>query len=390
MTMRDEFSMVDNRHPIPNIAGKVLTVNGPIESQELGVTATHEHLFIDIRKTHYPHEKRINIPGKSEPFITSDEFPATELAVWEAKLGPGNLQMAIDGEPISDNYVLADETMAIREVERFRRLGGNSIVDVTCIGQKRDPAALKRVSDATGLNIVMGTSHYQKAYHPEDMDQRTVEDLTAEYVRDVVEGVYDTGIRSGVIGEVGVNGSPLSDNEIKVIRASARASVITGAPISFHRGGNVDERHTVLDIVVEEEMSLSRVILGHQDELSLRLPLVRELLERGVWVQFDLIGRQALQPPFPDNPYHSDRSLTEDIRDAVVRLVQDGYEDRLLLSQDVCRKAHLTCFGGFGYAFILERFLPELREYGLTEDQNDKLMRLNPASALQFTEPYAP
>lgn len=372
---------------IPNNEGKILTVNGLVEPQELGITLAHEHLFIDIRKTHYPHAKFINIPGKSEPFATSDEFPATELGVWEAKLGIDNLQMAIDGLPISDNYILADEDMAIREVSEFRRFGGGAIVDVTSIGLKRDPEALKRVSDATGLNIIMGTSHYQKAYHPEDMDQRTVEDLNKEYVKDVVEGVYGTQIRSGVIGEVGINGSPLSENEIKVTRASARASLITGAPISIHRGGNVDERHKVLDIIAEEGVDLSRVILGHQDELSLSIDTLCELLDRGVWIQFDLIGREFIDPPFLDSPYSSNRSITEDTRDAVVQLVQSGYEDRLLLSHDVCRKAHLKEFGGFGYAYILKYFLPELRKCGLANGQIDKLMRLNPASVFTFIKP---
>ena len=253
---------------------------------------------------------------------------------------------------------------------------------------KRDPAALRRVADATGLNIVMGTSHYQKVYHPEDMDQRTVEELTDAYVHDITEGVYDTGIRSGVIGEVGINGAPLTDNEVKVVRASARASLITGAAITFHRGGDVSERHRVLDVVEEEGADLSRVILGHQDELSRDLPMIRELFERGVYIQFDLIGRDGLEPAFPNNPYHSDRGFTEDIANAVVQLTEDGYENRLLLSQDVCRKAHLAEYGGGGYTIVLDRFLPQLQEMGLTEEQTDKFMRSNPRAILPFIEPH--
>ena len=84
----------------------------------------------------------------------------------------------------------------------FRYHGGGSIVEVTSIGIRRDPLAMARVSQATGLNVVMGSGWYQKLYHPADMDQRTVEDMTDEIIRDVTVGVGGTAIRSGIIGEV--------------------------------------------------------------------------------------------------------------------------------------------------------------------------------------------
>ena len=119
----------------------------------------------------------------------------------------------------------------------FKRAGGNTIVDVTSIGLGRDPMALQQVADATGLNIVMGAGWYQKFYHPDDMDQRTVEDLRDEIIGDIAVGVGGTGVRSGIIGEVGINGNPLTPNEMKSVRASAEASRATGAAITFHHGG---------------------------------------------------------------------------------------------------------------------------------------------------------
>ena len=130
--------------------------------------------------------------------------------------------------------MLTDENVAIDEVNKFKNVGGGTIVDVTSIGLKRDPEALLRVSQATGLHLVMGTGYYQKVFHPEDMDGRTIENLTAEIVQDVTVGVRGTGIRAGVIGEIGVNGNPITFNEEKSIKASARASLITGAAMTFH------------------------------------------------------------------------------------------------------------------------------------------------------------
>ena len=113
---------------------------------------------------------------------------------------------------------------AIDEATQFRDWGGSTIVDVTSIGIRRDPISMMKVSMATGLNVIAGSSWYVKASYPDNMDDLTVEELTDVIVRDITVGIGDTGIRSGIIGEVGVQGEPLTPNELKVIRASARAS----------------------------------------------------------------------------------------------------------------------------------------------------------------------
>jgi len=373
-----------------DLVGKVLTVCGAVSPDNLGTTLMHEHLFVDLRKNHLPHLKLVEIEGRSEPIYSTEDFPATELALWEAKVGLGNLHLAIELQPIADNFVLADEEQAVKEVTEFKDRGGGTIVDVTSIGLKRDPLGLQRVSESTGLHVVMGTGFYQKVFHPEDMDSRSVEELTDEIVRDVTVGVGDTGVRSGIIGEIGVNGDPITANETKSIRAVARASVLTGGAVSFHRGGLGAERHRSLDIVAEEGADLGRVILGHADEIADDLPLMLEVLERGVYVQFDLIGRtqpltrEVLKGEYRDMP---GPSITMVVGQAIPRLMERGYEDRILLSHDVCWKVHLKKFGGFGFSYILEKFLPHLRDLGVTDRQIDKMMVHNPAAVLPFVAP---
>lgn len=371
-----------------DVVGSVMTVAGPVPADALGVTLMHEHLFIDLRRTHLPHPESVAIPGRLQPISTSADYPATELAISEAKLGPENLDEARAGGPVSDNYVLADEDLATQEVMEFQRRGGGAIVDVTSIGLKRDAAALLRVSRATKLNIVMGTAFYRKVYHPYDMDDRTVDNLTEEIVRDVTIGVGDTGIRAGIIGEVGVNGAPIGDNEVKSIQAAGRAGARTGAPISIHRGGRLRERHRTLDLIAAEGVDLSRVVLGHSDEISTDIPLVLEMAERGVYIEFDLLGRDDLPPnALPESEYKSGAGLKQNVGTAILELAKAGYEDRVVLSHDVCWKTHLKEYGGFGYSYILEEFLDYLHEIGLTEAQTDKFMIENPKSVLPFVEP---
>lgn len=362
---------------IPNIAGKVMTVNGPMEPDRLGPTIMHEHFFIDFWKDRVP------------PHNT----PATEAALWDQKLGLETLHQARSRIPIKDNYVLGDEATAIAEVMEFKKNGGSTVVEVTSIGIGRDPLALRRVANATGLNIVMGAGWYQKAYHPDDMDDRTIEDLADEIIRDVTTGVGDTGIRSGIIGEVGINGDPLTPNEIKSLQASARASRATGAAISLHWGGTGREKLEVVSILGEEGADMSRVIFGHSDSITCDMSLMLELLGHGVYIQFDALGLDTtplyLQPPSDSMADHMRMAWTAQVVEAIPKLMAEGYEDRILLSQDVCTKSYLKRYGGNGYSFILERVLPTLRGKGVSEEQLNSLMISNPSRVLTFVEPIA-
>ena len=357
------------------MAGQVMTVDGAMRPEELGSTIMHEHLFIELWRDKVP----------------AFNAPVTESMLWEEKLTMENLHLARRRKHIKDNYILSDEEMIITETMEFKKNGGSTIVDVTSIGLGRDPRALQRISRATGLNIVMGAGWYQKAYHPADMDQRTVEDMADEIVRDVTVGVGDTGVRSGIIGEVGINGEPMTPNEIKSLQASARASRATGAAITLHRGGAGRERLETMSILGEGGADLSRVIFGHSDGIAWDVPLLLELLGQGAYVQFDVLG-MGLTALYLAPESHAQADLmglptTPLVVEAIPKLIEEGYEDRILLSQDVCTKMQLKRFGGNGYSFVLEAILPELKKKGVTEGQSRKMMFDNPARVLTFVEP---
>lgn len=346
------------------MASKAVTVTGPIDPSDLGITLVHEHLFIDLRNAHLP----------------GHDVTPTEQAMCDAKVDLSNLSLAREGYPIADNYVLEDESISIEEVMQFKKLGGGTIVDVTSIGLRRDPLAARRVSESTGLNIIVGSSWYTKDFYTQEMDRRTVEDLSDEIIRDITDGIGDTGIRAGIIGEVGINGNPLTPNEVKVIRASARASRLTGAAISFHRGGVGEEKHRVLDIVAQEGAELTRTILGHSDDIADDLPLILELLKRGVYIEFDMMA--SFDTPFV-------LSRIAKVSQAIPKLIEAGYGNRILISQDVCWKVHLKRYAGRGYTFILEKFLTHLRCLGVADEQINELLVENPKRVLAFQQSYS-
>ena len=195
-----------------DLAGKVQTVLGPIGPEQLGVTLTHEHLLVDLSVAHGPPETASGMGFYHKP-VSMETV--------------GRIRHY--GAPNEDNAQLFDVSVATEELILFKQYGGNSMVEATSIGIGRDPSGLFRISNATGVNIIMGASYYVADAHPSGMDRWSEADIVEQVVRDVTEGVDGTGIRSGVIGEIGCSW-PLAENERKVLRASARAPRMTGAP----------------------------------------------------------------------------------------------------------------------------------------------------------------
>ncbi|MBV6522453.1 MAG: hypothetical protein MNPFHGCM_02601 [Gemmatimonadaceae bacterium] len=356
--------------PIPNLAGKIQTVLGPVDPSTIGPTLMHEHIFIEFQNPRSRSNSSAAAATSEEPLPF--EQPITMGDLYAVRYGWG----AVRGTDF-----LGDFDEMFREVMEFRKFGGQAIVDVSSIGLGRDPIALVEMSNATGMSIVMGASWYTKQFHPLDMDTRTVEQLTDEIVRDVTVGVQGTTVRSGIIGEIGIDGGPLTPNELKVIRASARASRMTGAPMSFHAGGVDEERLTTIQTSLSEGVAPQQIIMGHSGALTPNMPLVKRILETGVYLQIDWLG--VITGPAGVLGNRSDRTIAK----AIVELIELGYVDRILLSHDICTKPQLRKYGGTGFAYVLEHFVPTLRELGVSEENIRKITIDNPRRALTFTTP---
>lgn len=357
--------MSDFPYPIPDLTGKVLTVAGPVDPQELGVTSMHEHLFVDLRRP--PEFLR---PGEDSPAARE---PLT-LA---------NLAAVRHGAPNADNDQLTDEAEMATEVAAFTKAGGRTIVEVTPIGVGRSPAKLRRIAQASGLNVVMGGGWYTPTFHPTGFAERTVDDLAAEIVRDIVVGVATSEgpVRSGIIGEVGTDLSPITDAELKSARAAGRASAATGAPITFHVGGVGEDKFRILDILAEEGVAGDNVVMGHGGEVLRDPDYAARVFARGVFVEFDFLATPG--SPWGHLVLGSDHTVTRGIAD----LVRRGYGSQILLGHDVCQKIQLKRYGGKGYDYIARYFLPRLSGLGVDDATVEAIMVGNPARALAFAAP---
>lgn len=344
--------------------GKIQTVLGLIEPEQMGVTLTHEHLLIDLDGYF------------AEADEASTRFYADQPVTIDMLGKMGKLWFRNHA-----NLRLLDERLAIKEALRFKHAGGNSMVDTTGIGIARDPLALTRISRATGLNVVMGGSYYIPMFHPDDMDEREEGAIEEEIVRDVTVGVGDTGVRSGVIGEIGCM-APMDDTIAKVLRASARASVRTGAPITIHPGFEEYSPAEILDVLIEAGADPKQIIMGHIGPVVKDLGALRDLASSGCYIEHDLFGYESTNHEYLGRTggQISDAKRIERLE----HLVEHGYEDQLLVAQDRCSLIHLEQYGGPGYAHILENIVPRMRKRGFTQDLLDKALIGNPAKALAF------
>ena len=338
----------------------VQTVLGPISPVELGPTTTHEHLYIDF--------SFMLRPAQDTP---SDELSCAPICLenlgWIRRNYYSN----------AANLQLMDLDTTIEEVCRYRDVGGGAIVDATTIGIGRNPEALARVSRESGVNIIMGAGYYVGAVHPEDMEARSVEDVASEIVADIVEGVDGTGIRAGIIGEIGCTW-PLMSSERKTLAASAISQQETGASILIHPGRHSDAPAEILELLDRSGADLDRVIMGHLDRTIFDFDGIKSVAASGCYLEWDLFGNEGSHYPLSEIDMPSDAQ-----RLALIKQVSDaGYSDKIVIGQDICTNHRLVKYGGHGYGHILENVVPKMRRRGFSEDEIRAITVDNPAAIL--------
>lgn len=344
----------------PELTGKIQTVLGLISPDELGVTLPHEHL-IDDGSCYFV-----------EPECASDRAMAhkpvsVDLLWWLRYHFTQN----------TDEVVLRDEKIAIEEAMRFKLAGGNTIVEVTSVELGRDPAALARISRATGLHIIMGSGHYLAVSHSAQMDTISEDEIVDEIIRDIMEGVGSTGIRAGLIGEIGCSW-PLFPNERKSLRAAGRAQKFTGAALHVHPGRNQLAITEIVDILQNVDADLSRTIFDHVERTYRDLKQTIQLAETGCCIEYDLFGREGYYPINLDLPNDSQR-INE-----LMQLIDEGYLSQLLISHDIWTKTQCCTYGGWGYAHILNNVVPVMLAKGMTQEQIRTIMVDNPRRMFTF------
>jgi phosphotriesterase-related protein len=358
---------------------KIMTVWGPIEPIELGFTDMHAHVMSDMSVW-----RSMVVPTMPDNLSVLGDEPVSLENVG---------QLRRNWFLLADNMLLDDEEVMRAEVADFRAAGGGAMVEKSCLGTRRDVPALQRISKQTGVHIVATTGLFVEESWPEYARDMTVEQLTDLMVKEIEEGIEDTGIKAGHIGELGVGN--VSERDVRNLRAAARASLETGVSVSVHQSIGKPYGRISLDILIQEGMDPQRIIMDHVDEdlferelrvlienpdrRGLCLDYAKRLLDRGVSVGFCNFGHSYA------TEFFGWVSVPDWQRIALLlKLVNAGYAAQIVLGSDTFTKMLMQRYGGDGYCRLTDYVVPTLKTLGVS-DFDIRLMTVeNPARLLAY------
>jgi phosphotriesterase-related protein len=305
------------------------SVLGPIDTADLGLTLSHEHVLVASAGIQYVYPEFIDRDGTIERGV-------------------------------------ADLKQAYGE-------GLRTIVDLTTIDLGRDIRMLEQVSRESGVHIICATGTWRDI--PRMFWGATPDMIAPLYVREIEEGIEGTGIKAAIIKVANDMGGVTPEGEI-ILRAAARAQKATGVPISTHTFPRERVGEQQVRVFEDEGVDLNRVYVGHSND-TLDIDYLVGLLEKGVWIGLD----RYPGTPSPENPDWEQRTET------VKKLIDAGFGHRIMLSHDwsvtlsiATREAQerRRQYNPDSYLFIQRKVLPRLRELGASEEAIDRIMVDNP------------
>jgi len=333
----------------------VQSVTGEVDANQLGRVLSHEHLLALL-------------PGPGLSGRSAESFDEEQVAA------------------------------AVSAVSGLRSLGFQTVVDLSPYGDVgRDALGnnvglLRDIARRSGLTVVTGTATYRAEFSPRWTVEASLSELVDRFVKDATTGIGDTDVRAGILGEQPCSLDRMTAHEEKGLRAAARAHHATGLAINTHTTHGTMALEQV-DLFVEERVELGRVVIGHMDNHP-DLDYVRRVLDRGVNIGFDSIGKQHWDfrvPPLaddhPDGEYPK-RAIKQSDRTRAARLaalVAEGYTGQIVLSHDLSgwqAFQNPATHGRYGYTYLGSAFAELLASYGVREADLDTMLRENPARLL--------
>jgi predicted metal-dependent phosphotriesterase family hydrolase len=303
----------------------IRTVRGDISAEELGIT--------------YPHEHILTLPPK----IVTDQ-----------------------------DFLMDSEDAAIQELNFFHKAGGQAIVEMSPRDYGRNPSGLRHVSEQSGVHIICTTGWHKDKFCRPWVEDRTVNSLAEEMIRDIEEGIDGTGVKAGVI-KAGSSLNEITPAEEKVFRAAARAQRKTGVLISTHTESGTMGLEQI-ELLRSEGVNPERILIGHVDR-NLNPEYHHALAATGVTLSYDQISKEK---------YYPDRARVE----LILEMTRAGYGKQITLSGDLARRSYWPSYGkwsGPGLTYILWRFVPWLHEQGLEGSALEDMLVRTPARVLQIS-----
>ncbi len=306
------------------------TVRGPVSPEALGRTLAHEHIFLLGQETLANFNSRWGDPW------------------WDEETGVAN---------------------AVTALRRVRDAGFGTMVDPTAVGLGRDIARIKRVNEHVDLNIVVCTGVYAFMELPQFLRYRTVDALAGFLVRELTEGIADTGVKAAFI-KFAVEEHGLAGDVPRILAAVAAAHAETGAPVMVHTNAAAQSGLVALEALTAARVAPEKLVIAHVGD-SDDLDYIRRLADSGAYLGWDRFNIEHFNP---------DAARIE----TVTKVLAEGYVDQLHFSHDGATFHDFMvgdpAFAGehADYLHVTNMILPQLRERGVSDADIDRIMVDNP------------
>lgn len=332
----------------------IRTVCGDINSHKIRNVLIHEHVVWNLINQNYKLTKKtINLHNRWQTNYENNQNPQNSF---------------------QDNA-----NIAIKELKILKAYGGDLIVDQSTFGIGRNAKLLEKISKKSNVKIVAAAGTYKANFIPKKIQLLSVKKLTERFTKEIETGIKNTNIKAGIIGEIGCS-EKINKFEKNALIAAARTSILTGAAISIHPGKNPESPFKIINILEKTNVDISRVAISHIDRTYPFGDRLKELLQKGVYIEWDFFGIENSNLWLNDIELPMDRDRIKLIK----KMFKLGYGDKILISQDICSKTRLHNWGGHGYDHIFRNIIPLMKHYNLNHDEIDKLIRKNPVNLLSI------
>ena len=313
----------------------VNTVNGSLPISQMGTTLIHEHVFIDW-----------------------DGADSTDSSTW-------NNDEAFE--------------VILPYLEEVKTKGVTTILDCTPIYLGRNPQLLKRLSDATGINILTNTGYYgamENKYIPESAFEASVDEISDIWLKEYREGLEGTGIKPGFIKISVSKNDALSNFHKKLVQAAARTHLRSGLTIVGHTGPAKPAKAQI-ELLAKSGVGPEAFVWTHAQQASLKSHI--EIAKMGAWVSLDGMGWMA-----PDSTTDSTAMTLNKYLDMIENFKEKDLLDNLLISHDAGWYTHNAKDGKQNFkpfTPIFDQVIPGLKERGFTEKDINQILVKNPKRA---------
>ncbi|WP_170347602.1 hypothetical protein [Ruegeria atlantica] len=384
-------------------AGTVMTVLGSIPARDLGSTLMHEHIYSDFSGYFEETQPLFSKVDKEKFTVPDPEDPVRMEDL--AYLNMGGFVFSRDA------WSLRDRNLMLRELEAYKRAGGQSILEVSPWGKAQGSEyheVLRGISENSGINIVCSTGLYggdQLFWHDVALGMSEAE-LTKTFIGHCVYGFGHSGVRAG---HHKTAPNSWNENEKRAARASIAAQRETGYCYTIHHGAKCDQTlaeqmHADLlswDCQPERTVfahiqryivnyDLRRLVTNPEGRISVDLDFYKKILDHGFILSFDTfstnMGSELFEFLLDDgrpNAFEGEAGDNDaEMLAMIYFLIQEGYSKQIVLSQDCYSKIHLRSYGGHGFTRVNNYALPLLRNVGVSEDALTDMVVNNPARLL--------